>query len=223
MVSTKIKSAFRKNFYEKEAWASGKLVIGVDEVGRGCLAGPVVAAAALLPAEKDCRLLRDSKELDEESLETAFRWIAKHAKYGVGVIPSWVVDEFNIYRASQLAMKRACAGLVASLVEPVEIAAILVDAVPLDFSEAFPPVYHFIKGESKSKSIAAASIVAKVFRDRLMRTMAQSFERYELAEHKGYATEKHRQALEAWGRSVVHRTTFGVLSKECDEQVGLFS
>ncbi|MBN2266963.1 MAG: ribonuclease HII [Candidatus Babeliaceae bacterium] len=221
MAGIKIKSAFRKDFYESEAWAAGKTVVGVDEVGRGCLAGPVVAAAVILPPGTRSPLLRDSKQLGEAELEKAFAWIIKRTRFSVGIIPSWIIDEVNIYRATQCAMSRACAGLL-SVSGGSDVAAILIDAMPLGTGEGFPPVYYFIKGESKSRSIAAASIVAKVTRDRIMRNLGELFEPYYFAEHKGYGTEKHRGAVERSGRSIIHRFSYGDFSEEIDEQISLF-
>lgn len=205
----KVKEKFRKNFYEIQAWAVNELVCGIDEVGRGCLAGPLVTAAVILPAHKTHPLLKDSKLLSVQDREKAYKWIIKNCWQSVGIVHHRLVDEHNIWHATLLAMKRALVNLLAHAPHP---RAILVDAMPLnlfDTSFCHIPVYHFIEGERKSSSIAAASIVAKVRRDALMKRFDILFPGYQLGQHKGYSTPGHKLILrERKQESLIHRQTF---------------
>lgn len=195
--------------YEMQAWQSGSLVIGIDEVGRGCLAGPVVTAAVMLPQNTAYRRLKDSKIMDADERLLAYRWIIKHCYFGIGIAHHRLIDEHNIWGANLIAMQKALVHLLA--IAPVRPTAILTDAVPLKlFDTAYRdiPVYHFAKGEKYSSSIAAASIVAKVTRDRIMEKFDTVFPGYKLAQHKGYGTETHQEAVRSFGPSIIHRTTF---------------
>lgn len=206
----KITAPLARNHYESEAWASGDHIAGIDEVGRGCTAGPVVAAAVLLYPRVDHPLLRDSKTLTRPQREEAAIWIRRHSWQGIGIVASHDIDSLNIYQATQVAMRRALAQLWAII--PEKPSKILVDAMPLTNTPNSSQVLYFIKGEQKSTSIAAASIIAKVYRDRLMEELAHSFPNYTLESHKGYATELHRKALVQQGMSIIHRSTFIDLS-----------
>ena len=199
----------RKNLYEKAAWQVQNVVCGIDEVGRGCLAGPLVAAAVILPIGKIHPLIKDSKLMDLEERIKAYTWIIKHCNYGIGIVHHRIIDRHNIWQANLIAMQKAVMHLTAST--NLHPSAILVDAVPLKLQSptlAQIPVYHFPKGESLSSSIAAASIVAKVWRDNLIIRMADSFPGYSLAEHKGYATSKHTQSILNQPISIIHRISF---------------
>jgi len=201
---------FKKDFFEAEAWKEGHLVVGVDEVGRGCLAGPVVTAAVALWGKKK-RFLKDSKVMTAPEREAAYAWIVKNAYYAVGIVDHRTIDSINIWHATLKAMKKAVLHLNCQLATPP--VAIVVDAMPLKLantSYSRVPVHHFPFGESRSSSIAAASIVAKVTRDRLMQHFASLFEHYRLGEHKGYATIGHRRLVQEHGRSLIHRVSFFV-------------
>lgn len=201
----KITDTFRKDSYEREAWASGQLIAGIDEVGRGCLAGPVVAAAVILRPGTTHKLLRDSKTLSHDELDKMYEFIVARSWFSVGVMSHSIIDEINIYRATQRAMGRALVGLAASAPAPSKV---LIDAMPLSPDLVACDIHYFIKGESKSRSIAAASIVAKVTRDRIMATMANAFPAYSFADHKGYATPAHQKEIGSSGRSFIHRKSF---------------
>jgi ribonuclease HII len=166
VVTVKRKPDFKKNMYEAEAWANGELVLGVDEVGRSSLAGPIVAAAAILRPGASSRLLKDSKLLTLEERLKAYKWLLKNCVYGVGIMHHRRIDNVNIYQADLHAMHRAVMQVFAC--EPKRPSVILVDAMPLKFEDLKLQVVHFAKGERKSISIAAASIIAKVTRDALM-------------------------------------------------------
>jgi ribonuclease HII len=200
---------FNKNLFEKTAWEAQKSIIGVDEVGRGCLAGPLVTAAAILPIGRAHPLLKDSKAMTPQERDRAFIWIDKHCIYSVSILHNRAIDTLNIWHATLWAMKRAVLQLLAS--HNRHIGAILVDAMPLSLADTHVkdvPVHHFPFGESKSSSIAAASIVAKVTRDRLMGRMGQYFPAYALEQHKGYGTPEHRYAIMQHGHSIIHRESF---------------
>jgi ribonuclease HII len=199
----------KKNFFETSFWQQQKLVIGIDEVGRGCLAGPLVTAAVVLPLHKTSKLLQDSKILSEDKRQLAYRWIIKHCWYQVGIVHHRIIDTHNIWHATLIAMKRALVNLLPQV--PQRPSAILVDAMPLHVDDAgiFDiPVYHFTFGERRSSSIAAASIIAKVTRDTLMNHYDLLFPGYQLAVHKGYATALHQQCLNQEQPLIIHRTSF---------------
>lgn len=200
---------FLKNSFEKAAWQQEKVVCGIDEVGRGCLAGPLVTAAVILPINRASRLLKDSKILNEQERLKANKWIIKHCWYGIGIVHNRLIDQHNIWYATLIAMKKALVNLLATC--PQIPTAILIDAMPLnlfDTSYKSIPVHYFPKGEKKSSSIAAASIVAKVYRDQLMRQFDPIFPDYKLAYHKGYSTKKHKTALRELNYSLIHRLNF---------------
>jgi ribonuclease HII len=208
---------FTKNSYELTAWANQDVVCGIDEVGRGCLAGPLVTAAVILPPHKNSRLLKDSKLMTLEEREKAFEWISKNAYYGIGMVNHRIIDSQNIWQATLIGMKRALINLLA--VSPFRPKAVLIDAMPLkleDTNYKDIPVHHFYKGESKSSSIAAASIIAKVTRDRLMTKMDPIVPGYLLGRHKGYSTSLHQDAVKSLNYSIIHRQSFlkSILAKK---------
>jgi ribonuclease HII len=206
IIPIKITNVFPKNFYESCAWGNKGYVVGIDEAGRGCSAGPVVAAAAMLHPRAKHKLLKDSKLLTHDELKTAYQWILKHSWYGVGVVSHAHIDTYNIYKATQCAMTRALAQLKSAT--PHVPTTIVVDAMPLIQKSFQAETVYFIKGESKSTSIAAASIIAKVTRDNLMEQMSASFPLYNLAQHKGYITAEHKKSVKTNGTSLIHRLTF---------------
>jgi ribonuclease HII len=189
------------NKFEKLARAQGAtLIAGVDEVGRGALFGPVVAAAVILPADTRIRGLRDSKQLLEEErvrLDAVVRLRA--IAIAIEEVDAETIDRVNIYQASRLAMTAAVLRL---LPQPDHL---LIDALRLDLHHAQTSI---IYGDSLSISIAAASVVAKVWRDARMRELDAQYPGYGLAAHKGYATPEHREALRKLGPSVLHRKSF---------------
>ncbi len=187
--------------FEKRAWDSGaRLVAGVDEVGRGALFGPVVAGAVILDRDYRIKGLRDSKLLPEERRETLAERIKEHAvAWAVASVDVARIDQLNIYWASRLAMTQAIAALSC---EPDHL---LIDAMKLDCA---CPQTAIIHGDALSASIAAASIVAKVHRDAIVRQWASVFPEYDLASNKGYSAPKHLKALREHGPSPLHRQSF---------------
>ncbi len=216
-----------KNVFEEEAWKAGSYVCGIDEVGRGCLAGPVVAVAALLPPYTDHSLLVDSKILSETNRLEAYAWLQENAVWATGIISADLVDTLNIYRATQKAMRRAFFGLLAQMGNHRTLHAVTIDAMPLSFiGYTHIPVHAHPKGESWSCSVAAASIIAKVLRDHLMSQAAQDFPSYFFDAHKGYGTASHHQGLSFAGPSLLHRVSFlkdsSTTSRDHNEQTSLF-
>jgi ribonuclease HII len=187
--------------YEKIAWQSGaQLVAGVDEVGRGSLFGPVVAAAVILDPTYRVRGLRDSKLLLPDRREVLAERIRQHAiAWAVAAVDAAQIDQINIYQASRVAMREAVLRL-----DPFPDH-LLVDAVRLDCELAQKPIIH---GDALSASIAAASILAKVERDRMVTEWDAVFPVYHLASNKGYSTPRHIAALRQHGPSPLHRQSF---------------
>jgi len=197
---------FKKNFYERLAWDNDQLICGIDEVGRGCLAGPVVTAAVILRTQRINRLIRDSKELSPEERLQAYKWIKANSWYATALVNHRIIEQINIYQATLKAMKRAFAQLSAQLSAAPSL--VVVDAMPLYINSFQGDIIYFNYGESKSSSIAAASIVAKVTRDNLMARLSDPFPHYSLGQHKGYSTPQHKKSLLEHGASIIHRTTF---------------
>jgi ribonuclease HII len=187
--------------FEKQAWSLGaKMVAGVDEVGRGSLFGPVVAAAVILHPEYRIRGLRDSKLLLADRREVLAERIREHCiAWSVAAVDAARIDQINIYHASRLAMRNA----VASLQPAADH--LLVDAMRIDCDLQQQKIIH---GDALSASIAAASIIAKVWRDRLVREWDPVFPAYGLASNKGYSTPRHLNALREHGPSPLHRQSF---------------
>ena len=197
----KKKAAFTKRFaYEKTFWAKKELVAGVDEVGRGPLAGPVVTAAVIIDDNFDLTDVNDSKKLSVKRRQDLYPLILKEAvSVAVGIKSPQVIDKINIYEADRLAMAEAVKNL------DVKPDALLVDAMQVPVKL---PQIRLIKGDAKSNSIAAASIVAKVFRDNLMADYAKIYPEYHFDKNAGYGTKAHLQALTKYGPTPIHRKTF---------------
>lgn len=204
-------------FYEKDFWAQQAYVCGIDEVGRGCFAGPVVTAAVILKPFVNHPLLKDSKVMSESERNKAASWIKNNSWYSYGIIDAHDIDQFNIYKATQKAMKQAVYALFSCPLGPWKTKLILIDAMPLTFPGLAQPldILSFPFGESRSVSIAAASIIAKVKRDELIARLGTLFPGYSFDAHRGYGTPVHQQALKAKGLSLIHRITF---SKKTDER-----
>lgn len=188
--------------YENNALSKGyKFVCGVDEAGRGPLAGPVFAAAVILPKGKIIEGVNDSKKLSEKKREELFDKIREEAfAYSIAYASEKEIDELNILNATYLAMKRAVEGLN-----------IKADYALID-GNRMPPLNiegeTIVKGDAKSASIASASILAKVSRDRLMLELAEKYPQYQFEKHKGYGTKLHYEMLDKYGPSNIHRQTF---------------
>lgn len=190
--------------YEEALRKEGiKYVGGVDEVGRGPLNGPVVAACCVLPEDFVLEGLTDSKKLSEKKRDLFFEYIKEHAlAYGIGIIDSEVIDQVNIYEATKLAMKEA----IEQVRKQVPLEHVLIDAMPLELEL---PTTSIIKGDSKSISIAAASVLAKVTRDQMMYELDQKYPEYGYKNHKGYPTKQHLAAIRQYGLIEGYRKTYG--------------
>lgn len=198
-----------KNQFELASWMDNRVICGIDEVGRGCLAGPVVAAAVIIPPYKTSPLLKDSKLLAEPERLRAYTWIKKHCWYGIGIVHHRLIDKINIRQATLIAMKKALLHTLSSC--PHNIASIVIDAMPLNLADTSYntiPVHYFPEAERKSSSVAAASIVAKVHRDALLTRLDTILPGYHFAHHKGYSTLEHSSSLKTIGPSIMHRLSF---------------
>lgn len=187
--------------YENELYNKGiKYIAGVDEVGRGPLVGPVVTAAVILPVDFYDERINDSKKVTEKKREMLYDVIMENAvSVGIGMSSSEAIDEINILEATKKAMKEALNNLS---VKPEHV---LIDAVKLDIDI---PSTSIIKGDAKSQSIAAASIIAKVTRDRMMYELDKDHPEYDFAHNKGYGTKKHIEAIKKYGILKEHRKSF---------------
>ena len=196
--------------YEKECYARGmELIAGVDEVGRGPLAGPVVAAAVILP--KACKIpgLNDSKKIPKSKHKEIYEVVLQNAiAIGIGVKDNQVIDQVNIYEATKLAMMEAIGQL-----EP-QPQHLLIDAMRLDLPISQTSI---IKGDANSLSIAAASIVAKVTRDQMMEEFDRKYPGYDFAQNAGYGTAKHLAGLDQLGVTPIHRRSFEPIKSMCED------
>ena len=196
--------------YEKELYTQGiQLIAGVDEVGRGPLAGPVVAAAVILP--KACKIpgLNDSKKIPKSKHKEIYEAVLQNAiAIGIGVKDNHVIDQVNIYEATKLAMMEAIGQLGP---QPQHL---LIDAMKLDLPI---PQTSIIKGDANSLSIAAASIVAKVTRDQMMEEFDREYPGYDFAQNAGYGTAKHLAGLDKLGVTPIHRRSFEPVKSMCED------
>jgi ribonuclease HII len=193
--------------FDSPFWETHGLIAGVDEAGRGPLAGPVVSAAVILPL-CDVPHLGDSKMLTAAERVEAYRWIQRHAyAIGVGVVSHEEIDRINILQATHVSMRHALAQLI---LHPRHI---LVDGYPLSRSPY--PQTNVIDGDAKSACVAAASIVAKVTRDCIMEALDREYPAYGFKQHKGYGTPDHLEALNRHGPCAIHRRSFQPVTVSC--------
>lgn len=196
--------------YEKELYGKGNEYIGgVDEVGRGPLIGCVVASCVVLPKDFVLEGLTDSKKLSEKKRNEYYDIIMDKAiSVGIGIVDEKKIDEINIYEATKVAMKEAIKNT------NIKLDHVLIDAMPLDIEIDTTSI---IKGDSKSISIAAASVIAKVTRDRMMYELSEKYPMYDLANNKGYGTKKHIEAIKEYGITKYHRLSFKPVSDYKDK------
>ena len=195
--------------YEKELYEKGiNLIAGTDEAGRGPLCGPVVASAVILPKNYKLEGLNDSKQLSEKKRDKFYEIIKKDAiSYGIGIVDAKTIDEINIYEASRKAMMEA----ICEVRKKINLEYVLTDAMKLPDLDI--PHLPIIKGDSKSASIAAASIIAKVTRHRMMYEYDKKYPEYEFGKHKGYPTKRHIELLNKYGIINGYRLTYGPVKK----------
>ena len=199
--------------YEKELYKQGyEYIGGTDEAGRGPLIGPVVAACCVLPKDFILEGLTDSKKLTEKKREQFFPYIKEHAiAYGIGIVSPERIDEINIYQASREAMLLA----IKEVREKINLEYVLSDAMPLSLDIPSLPI---IKGDAKSISIAASSVIAKVTRDHILEELDVKYPEYGFKNHKGYPTKSHLEAIEKYGLIEVYRKTYGPIKKILEAQ-----
>lgn len=197
--------------YENNLYKEGvTLIAGVDEVGRGPLIGPVVACACILPVNFYHKDIKDSKKLSEKKREEMYKIIKENAiSIGLGIVSEKVIDEVNIYEATKIAMKEAIKNLN---ITPEHV---LIDAMKLELNI---PSTSIIKGDAKSESIAAASIIAKVTRDHMLGEMDKEYPMYDLKNNKGYGTKKHLEALQTYGPCKYHRVSYSPVRNALNEK-----
>ena len=189
--------------YEKELFDQGiNYIGGTDEAGRGPLYGPVVAACVILPKDFKLEGLNDSKKLTEKKRNLFYDYIIKNAIYAVGIIKPEEIDQINIYEASRKAMKIA----IEKVRKQTKLEYVLTDAMPIELDI---PVMPIIKGDAKSITIAAASVIAKVTRDKIMYEIDEKYPQYGFKNHKGYPTKKHIEAINKYGLIEGYRLTYG--------------
>ena len=186
------------NEYENICWPNNKLVMGIDEAGRGPLCGPLVVACCVLPIGYENDMINDSKKLSEKKRDLLFDQIKKDALfYDVKIVSPKEIDELNIYAATKKAMT--------SLALEKDVEYVLTDAMPIEDN---PKVIPIIKGDGKSISIASASIIAKVTRDRIMYELDKQYPEYEYRKHKGYPTKRHIELMEEYGIFDIYRMSY---------------
>lgn len=203
---------YQEQFYSDKV----KLIVGVDEAGRGPLAGPVVAAAVIFARTYINKEINDSKQISEKKREELFKIIKENAlAIGVGIVDAETIDRINIYEATKVAMKEA----IKNLNHDYDL--ILTDAMKLE--NQIVPVIDIIKGDAKALPIAAASIIAKVTRDHMMDELGKKYPEYGFEIHKGYGTKKHMDALKQYGPiEKVHRYSYKPVYKVASGQMNLF-
>ena len=187
------------NEYEHECWKNNKYVLGIDEAGRGPLAGPLVVAGVVFEIGYENPLIYDSNSISEKKRDELFEIIKEEALYyEIKIVSEQDIDRYNIYRADQMAMQEIAENLPSDFV--------ITDAMPLALEKE---MVSLVKGDQKSISVAAGSILAKVTRDRIMQYYDEIYPVYGFAKNKGYPTKMHMQAIEEYGITPIHRRSFG--------------
>ena len=193
--------------FERDLNKKGINIIGgVDEVGRGPLIGPVVACCCVLPDNFELKGLTDSKKISEKKRNEFYEYLIKNTIYGIGIVDAEEIDRINIYEATKVAMKKA----INEVKKQVKLEHVLIDAVPLDLDIKSTSI---IKGDLKSISISAASVIAKVYRDNMMIELDKKYPEYGFAKHKGYPTKKHIEAIKKYGLIDGYRKSYGPIKE----------
>ncbi len=200
--------------YEKELYSNNvKYIGGVDEVGRGPLIGPVVAACVVLPENFILEGLTDSKKLSEKKRDKFYEYIKENAlAYAVGCVSPEEIDQINIYEASRKAMIIA----INEVRKQIPLQHVLIDAMPIDMDISTTSI---IKGDAKSISIAAASVIAKVTRDRMMYELDEKYPEYGFGKHKGYPTKMHLEAINKYGLIDGYRKSYGPVKEILERKI----
>ena len=218
-----------KDNFEKTAWNSSSYVCGIDEAGRGSLCGPLVVAAVILPQNLYNKELKDSKKILPKKRELLFQWIIKHCYTSIIFVDSCDIDKFNIYESTLYAMKKSFIQIIEIIPFSFSlIKYVIVDSMPLTLKSPFKhkklEIHNPNYGESISSTVAAASIIAKVTRDRIMNQLSCSFPRFSFKTDKGYGTKNHIKIINKTGISLIHRLSFCLKNKKKEnrEQQQLF-
>lgn len=197
--------------YEKELFdVNVNYIGGCDEAGRGPLFGPVVAACVCLPKDFKLEGLTDSKKLTEKKRELFYDYIVNNSVYGIGIVSALEIDKINIYEASKKAMIIA----IEKVRKKIHLEYVLTDAMKIDMDLPVKPI---IKGDAKSISIAAASVIAKVTRDRMLKEIDKKYPQYGFKNHKGYPTKKHIENINKYGLIDGYRLTYGPVKRYLEE------
>ena len=200
------------NEYEHEYWPKGQLVLGIDEAGRGPLAGPLTVAGVIFPVGYENPLIYDSKSLSEKKREELFDIIKEDSLwFEILIVSEKDIDTYDIYHADQMAMARIAADAPEAVV--------VTDAMPIELPEdaGKPLIFHPVKGDQKSVNVAAGSILAKVTRDRLMKEYDRLYPEYGFAKNKGYGTKQHMDAIRKYGITPIHRRSFAPVRAQQQE------
>lgn len=201
-----------ENQYEKLYWSKNQLVLGIDEAGRGPIAGPLVVACCVLPINYKNPYIYDSKSISLKQREYLFELIKNEAVYySIEIVDEATIDKLNIYQATKAAMSK--------LALSYDCQNILTDAMKLDIDKN---VIDLVKGDTKSINIAAASILAKVTRDHIMDELDKEYPGYGLSKHKGYPTKQHIEKLNELGVTPIHRLSYGPVKKLIEPDITLF-
>ena len=203
----------KKNCLENKAWLNNNYICGIDEVGRGCLFGPLVVSAVVLPLNTNQTFLHDSKVMIRKDREKAYDWIKQNCFFTKIFVDVYTIEKINIYNATRFAMKKAFIQLLEIVPFEIEkIKYLITDAVKINLCKNFRhknlEIFNPTKAESKSCSVAAASIFAKVTRDRFIEKISKDFPNFNLFKHKGYGTKIHTSAIKEFGLSIMHRKSF---------------
>ena len=200
------------NDYEHKYWSQDQYVLGIDEAGRGPLAGPLAVAGVVFEKGYENPNIYDSKSISEKKRDAMFEMIKEDALFfEIIIVEPEVIDHYNIYRATQLAMMQIAKDIPSDVV--------ITDAMPIKIDR---PSEAVVKGDQLSISIAAGSILAKVTRDRLMVEYDKIYPEYGFASHKGYGTKKHMEALDKYGITPIHRMSYKPVAKRAEKQLSLF-
>lgn len=202
--------AYEKELNEKNIYNIG----GVDEVGRGPLIGPVVACCCVLPKDFVLEGLNDSKKISEKKREKYYEYLIRNTIYGIGIVSPEEIDKINIYEASRKAMLKA----IEEVRKQINLEYVLVDAMPLNLDI---PSLSIIKGDAKSISIAAASVIAKVTRDKMMYDLHEKYPMYGFDKHKGYPTKKHIENVKKYGILDIYRKTYKPIKQMLEDEVNV--
>jgi len=206
-IMKKIQQDFNRDFFEKNSWIKNNIICGIDEVGRGPLFGPIVIGCVILPSFTDTKDLIDSKLLSEKKIIQIAQWIKTNCIFETIAIDPWIIDSFGINKATELAIRRVLYNISNKVIKKISL--VLIDKVQIDIKRICNfEIISEPKGEHWSSSIAAASIIAKYTRDKMMASISNIFPKYKLEKNKGYGTKIHIANILEYNISLLHRKLF---------------